>query len=140
MRLHCVLLSIMKRENGEGKTTETRQYPEPDGTTRLGDDEFYRALADQTRRRLTYYLTEQSKTTIEDITTTLVGWEVMGEGSMASPSDHKEIRTALEHVHLPMLADGGLIEYDRDSGIVAGEDLHENVEWLLERSIEIEPD
>ncbi len=130
----------MNEQDGDGRAAETTERPLVSGPAHLADDEFYRALADRTRRRLAYYLTMQSETTVEDSTTALVGWDVSGQGSMASPSDHKEMRTALEHVHLPMLADAGLIEYDPDSGTVAAEDLHEDVEWLLERSITTDPE
>jgi hypothetical protein len=123
-------------ERDEGQP-ETAQRLEAGQSTMLADDGLYRALASERRRRLLYYLTATPETTIEDVTTALVGWEVAGEGTMATPADHERMRTALEHVHLPMLADRGLVAYDRESGTVAAGDVDETVVWLLEQSVTV---
>jgi DNA-binding transcriptional ArsR family regulator len=130
----------MKKNDGDEGAAGMSKRPETGQTTMLADGDLYPALTNETRRRLLYYLTATPETTVENITTVLVGWEVADEGSMATPADHERLRTVLEHVHLPVLAERGLIEYDRDSGTVAAGGVDESVVWLLEQSVKDTPE
>ncbi len=47
---------------------------------------------------------------------------------------HHRVMTSLIHIHLPRLADMGLIEIDHDERIIHLQPLPETVERLLERS------
>lgn len=110
-----------------------------DSPPRLADDQFYRALASTHRRRLLYYLLETTESTVEELASVLGGWEVTTGGTMQTPADRSELRLELMHVHLPRLADAGLIAYDPDEGTVELEPLHPRVADLVRGSIESGP-
>lgn len=67
-------------------------------------------LADRQRREVLAYLSETDDGTAE--VDALVD-HLAGEGL-----DRHEVVTALHHVHLPKMADAGVVEYDRRSGTV----------------------
>lgn len=64
-------------------------------------------LADGRRRRLLGTLADGSGTTSVGELVTTIGDE-----------DPERLRISLYHVHLPRLADLGIVEFDRDSGAV----------------------
>lgn len=78
-------------------------------------DRLYRALTDQDRRRALYCLLEYEEQSIDEMTDILAGWELFQNGVVGNEA-WEQTRTQLVHVHLPMLEDCGLIEYDADSG------------------------
>lgn len=103
---------------------------------RLGEDRFYRAMAATQRRRLLYYLLETTESTVGELVSVLGGWEVATTGTMQRPADRTALRLRLVHVHLPRLADAGLVEYDPEEGSVRLEQLHPQVTALVRRSVE----
>jgi len=105
---------------------------------RLGDDQFYSALAAAHRRRLLYYLLETEESTVDEIATVLTGWEIPPTGTMQTPAERAEIRLQLLHNHLPRLADSGLIAYDRATGTVRLAGLQPRVRELIQQSVEAE--
>ena len=90
-----------RRENPS--RSESRDTP----TTRSKDGVF-EALSDPNRRRILWYLytAEEDVTSIPDLLDSLVTDLEKRRG---------RIETLLYHAHLPMLAERGLIDYDRRS-------------------------
>ncbi|MEF8821021.1 MAG: hypothetical protein V5A52_01975 [Halovenus sp.] len=111
---------------------------EPVGTIHLDDDELYRALASRRRRRLLYMLLVEEESTVQKLATVLAGWGATETGRMATPEDRRDILTALEHHHLPLLAESDLITYDRRSGVVSLGPVDQPVADLISRSVESE--
>lgn len=105
---------------------------------RLGDDQFYSALAAPHRRRLLFYLLEAEESTVEELTSVLSGWEITPSGTMQTAADRSEIRLQLLHNHLPRLDDSGLIAYDSDAGTVQLASLEPRVTEIIEQSVEAE--
>jgi len=101
----------------------------------FAEDEFYRSLADQQRRRTLAYLTEQGGSTVAELADVLCGWD--GE-TMVGPEKHERVRVELEHHHLPVLDDAGLLAYVRQQGEVELCELDEAVTALVARSIAAE--
>lgn len=58
---------------------------------------------------------------------------------MRTATDRDRIRTALDHVHLPLLADVGLVEYDRQRDTVAFEPVDPFLEALIDRGVDSGP-
>jgi DNA-binding transcriptional ArsR family regulator len=85
------------------------------GESFVAEDAFYRALAAGPRRRLLAYLLEHGTATRDDLASMLVGWETTETGGFSGPDDHQRTVIALEHVHLPLLDDAGLIDYDDET-------------------------
>ena len=118
--------------------SRTEEVAEADVTPWLADDQFYRALASARRRRLLSFVIEHADSTVDELATVLAGWETTETGTMATDEDHDQLRLELMHVHLPLLEDLGLVEYDADTGVVRVDDVDAAVEDLITRSIEAE--
>jgi hypothetical protein len=115
-------------------------WPPPDEllSPALSDDVFL-ALADPYRRFGVYYLQSRGPTTLGELATVLVGWVTADEHGMATRADRAEVLQALRSVHLPKLADAGLVTFDPETDRVdiVGS-LPSNVETLLAWSREYE--
>jgi DNA-binding transcriptional ArsR family regulator len=105
---------------------------------RLAEDGFYRALESVQRRRLLSFLLGETESTIGELAAVLAGWDAAGAETMATPGDHEAITLQLVHVHLPMLDEVGLVDYDSDRGDVRIEPLDDAVADLIQRSVEAE--
>lgn len=104
----------------------------------LSDDRLYRVLSSRRRRRLLYVLLVEESSSVEKIATVLVGWTVSGEQEMATPEERKRILTELDHIHLPMLEEAGMVSYDREDGTIRIAPLDIAVTDLISKSVETE--
>jgi len=76
-------------------------------------------LADDRRRYVWEYLSGRSGNRIPlDELTDQVSSDESAVGTTASVDARRAIRVSLHHVHLPKLADAGLLEYDTRSNVV----------------------
>ncbi len=74
-------------------------------------------MANRRRRHVLAYLRghPHEDIAIDDLTSRVIARELMdGDG----PVDPESVSATLHHVHLPKLADAGLIEYDADAHVV----------------------
>lgn len=108
----------------------------PRTAPRLADSEFYRALASTRRRRLLYTLLDRGECSVSEAATVLTGWDLADSGGMASPDDRRQVMLSLQHVHLPVLTEAGLVTFDREADVVALEPLEPPVSDLIRRSVE----
>lgn len=76
------------------------------------------ALSQRYRRIVLYYLREHETATLDGLADLVTGWVEAGPGP-DEPVDHDGVLAELHHVHLPMLDEAQLIEYDADDGTVA---------------------
>lgn len=78
-------------------------------------DVFFQSLADSRRRLVLSYLLDADggSATVDE----LVDGVVEAETHSPSP-DRQSVEVTLDHSHLPLLAEKGLIEYDRDQSMV----------------------
>ena len=93
-------------------------------TDASGLDRYFRSLADGHRRRVLSHLIHGSdgSSTVEE----LVDGVVDAAPDTPRP-DRRSVEITLAHVHLPMLANQGLIEYDRERDVVSATDLTEQM-------------
>lgn len=105
----------------------------------LAKDRFYRALTAIERRRLLYYLLEETESTVEELATVLSGWEATTTGTMRTPADRSELRLTLIHNHLPRLAEADLIRYEPQEGTVQLPSMHSKTAEIIRQSVEAEP-
>jgi DNA-binding transcriptional ArsR family regulator len=123
---------------------EAERYERPEATTAtspspgLSDDQLYRALASTQRRRVLYLLLDRAESTVDELATVLVGWEATETGTMSGPDDHRRTVVGLVHSDLPLLADVGLVDYDRADGTVRLEPLDGDVTELVLKSVAAE--
>ncbi|MFC7131704.1 MULTISPECIES: DUF7344 domain-containing protein [Salinibaculum] len=120
----------------ERRTGTTTSEAEDSASSRLADDVFFRALAEESRRRLLAYLLEENAATLDDLAGLLVGWDTADSGTMASPEAYEQARVRLKHRDLPLLAAGDLVDYDEGSGRVSLGNLDEDATELIRMSVE----
>jgi len=108
----------------------------PRGPRHLSVDAILGLLAQQERRDLIQRLQQESKNScsFEKIVEHLLSKTADRTGERPG---HDNMEVQLQHVHLPKLADAGLIEYDVRSQTVRYNS-HDEVEQLLERIHEFE--
>lgn len=92
-------------------------------------DVLFDALANRTRRRVAWYLLDESHASLDELADVLAGWE-LAEADVVDATRRDRIACGLDHVHLPKLAEAGVVEYDRDAGTVSLAALPETVEEL----------
>lgn len=91
-------------------------------------DLFFRSLADSRRRFVLSHLIDDSdgSATFDELADGVV------EAETHSPSpDRESVEVTLDHNHLPTLAENGLIEYDRDRGVVTTTSRTEQIQPYL---------
>ncbi len=77
----------------------------------------FELMANRRRRHVLSYLRAhpQEDVPIDDLTSQVIARELMaGDG----PVDPESVSATLHHVHLPKLAEAGLIEYDPETNVV----------------------
>lgn len=94
-------------------------------------DDLYHALSERDRRRTLYGLLDEPRRTREEVADLIAGMRATQNG-VVRRTDRQRIETRLHHVHLPLLEDAGLIEYDHDTGVVRLVPLADCVEDLIE--------
>jgi DNA-binding transcriptional ArsR family regulator len=80
-------------------------------------DALFSALANATRRRVTWYLLGESPASVDELADVLAGWR-LDDQTTVGPDDHENIVAALHHSHLPVLDEAGLVDYHRDDATV----------------------
>jgi DNA-binding transcriptional ArsR family regulator len=110
-----------------------------DAPKRFADDDFFRALSSQMRRRLLAFLLVNERCTTDDLVDVLCGWESV-DTLIVPPECAEEVEIELFHVHLPLLEQAGLISYDDEAGDVALERLAEPVRAFIQGTVEAEHD
>lgn len=99
----------------------------PRGRTNATLDELLRVLSNGPRRRLLQYLSQRpdEPVTVEELCNALLDDERLDEPATA------RIETTLHHVHIPALADVGVVAVEDDRSVVRYEE-EPRVETLLE--------
>lgn len=99
---------------------------------RASIDDLYRALTNPRRRRILLCLEEVTGSVpLEHLAHQVAALEASASGEEQGAA--QRVRMALYHVHLPMLAEVGLIEYDRDTGAVRQKSYPDRVTDALHR-------
>ncbi|MFC7068974.1 DUF7344 domain-containing protein [Halobaculum lipolyticum] len=107
----------------------------PAAAPELTSDDLYRALSETRRRRSLVYLFGGDDWTVADLASALVGWAVTEDGGVGTSDDRERLRALLVHVDLPLLSEAGLVEYDRDAGVVRTAAVDPAIEHLVRRSV-----
>ncbi|USZ68675.1 hypothetical protein NGM10_02785 [Halorussus salilacus] len=92
-------------------------------------------LSNARRRGVLYAVGRDGRAAVDDLAERIAAWQRDG-GSVeetGGPSAD-EVRTSLVHVHLPKLADAGVVAYDRSTGIVRLTESATDLEPYLRRS------
>lgn len=84
----------------------------------LTADAIYDMLSNSRRRYLLYHLREFSEVSVRELSRRMAAWENNIKPSVVRSQQRKRLYTALHQTHLPHLNELGVVEYDRDCGVV----------------------
>ncbi len=89
------------------------------GESELSKDVIFSMLSNQRRRHVLHYLKRNDgPATIRDLAEQIAAWENGVEIQALNYKQRKRVYTSLHQTHLPKLDDCGIVEYNRDRGVV----------------------
>ena len=85
----------------------------------LSQDEVFEVLKSPRRRYALYYLRrEGGESELSDLTEQVAAWENETTPAALSTEQRKRVYISLYQTHLPKLDETGIVDYDRDEGVV----------------------
>ncbi|WP_458208302.1 DUF7344 domain-containing protein [Haladaptatus sp. NG-SE-30] len=89
------------------------------GSQALSRDVAFEILTNARRRyALTYLRSQADAVSIGELAEAVAAWEHDTTTDLVSSKERKSVYTSLYQTHLPKMADAGVVEYDRQRGIV----------------------
>ena len=111
----------------------------PDGrgaepTTEVSEDDLFDVLANQRRRFAVHLLKreEAEKLEIGDMAEQIAAWENGTDMAEITGDERKRVYTALQQSHLPKMDDAGVVEFNKDRGIVEPTPALQNVDLYMD--------
>lgn len=101
-------------------------------------DLLFRVLSHVRRRYVLFYLRDRDATSLDELADVVAGWTTADTDALTTPRRRERVLIDLDHVHLPMLADAGLVAYDRDAGEVTRREVPDAVDRLLDVALAVE--
>lgn len=90
-------------------------------------------LAHPVRRYVLYYLAElEAPVTFDRLATRVAAWQTDSDPETVNSDTLDQIRTVLYHVHLPKLAEVGVITYDDNPGDITPTDAIDSLAPFIE--------
>ena len=88
--------------------------------TEVSEDELFDVLANQRRRFAVHLLKREEKERFEigDMAEQIAAWENGIDTAEITGNERKRVYTALQQSHLPKMDDAGVVEFNKDRGIV----------------------
>jgi len=91
-----------------------------DADAQLSTEAVFQTLGSRRRRYTLHYLRLQDRPVpIRELSEQLSAWESGKECTAVTPKERKRLYTALHQTHLPKMDRLGIVEYDRNRGIVS---------------------
>ena len=106
---------------------------DPDGADAVTPhpDDLFPALADATRRHVTWYLLDESPATVHELADVVAGWR-LGDRTAVDPDEHENVVATLHHTHLPVLDDADIVDYHSEQFTVEATALAPVVEDVVQ--------
>ncbi|MEF8776484.1 MAG: hypothetical protein V5A43_08285 [Haloarculaceae archaeon] len=106
-----------------GSQASVRSEPEGERDQQLSPDAVFDILSNGRRRyALSYLLAAGEPVTVRNLSRDIAAWENGVEPAEVTPRQRKRVYTALHQTHLLRLDEFGVVEYDRNRGIVGPAD------------------
>ncbi|WP_435095939.1 DUF7344 domain-containing protein [Halorubrum sp. N11] len=88
--------------------------------TEVSEDDLFNVLANQRRRFAVHLLKREEKDRLEigDMAEQIAAWENGIDTAEITGNDRKRVYTALQQSHLPKMDEAGVVEFNKDRGIV----------------------
>ncbi|WP_128904149.1 DUF7344 domain-containing protein [Halorubrum amylolyticum] len=89
-------------------------------TTEVSEDELFDVLANQRRRFAVHLLKreEDDSIAIGDMAEQIAAWENEIDTAEITGNERKRVYTALQQSHLPKMDDAGVVEFNKDRGVI----------------------
>ncbi|ELZ59391.1 MULTISPECIES: DUF7344 domain-containing protein [Halorubrum] len=102
--------------------------------TDISEDELYKVLANQRRRFAVHLLKGESGGSVEigEMAEQIAAWENDVDVAEITGSDRKRVYTALQQSHLPKMDDAGVVEFNKDRGVVEPTPALEDVDVYMD--------
>lgn len=103
-------------------------------TTEVSEDELFDVLANQRRRFAVHLLKreEADKLAIGDMAEQIAAWENGIEAAEITGNERKRVYTALQQSHLPKMDDAGVVNFNKDRGVVEPTPALRNVDLYMD--------
>ena len=99
----------------------------------MTEDELFELLSNRRRRYIIHTLVRADETVdIGDLSQRIAAWEEGLEFEEVTSTDRKRVYTAVQQTHLPKLDSTGVVEFDRDRGLVEPTPALEDVEIYMD--------
>ena len=102
-------------------------------TTELSEDELFDVLSNR-RRRFAVHLLKQESETVEigDMAEQIAAWENDIDTAELTGSERKRVYTALQQSHLPKMDRAGVVEFNKDRGVIEPTPALEDVDLYMD--------
>lgn len=122
----------MHRQQGDAPDAVTTESDEAESPS-LSDDELFEVLSNRRRRYVVHALEEHGDTAeIGDVAEQVAAWEYDVDVEQVSYDERKRVYTALQQSHLPMMDDLGVVNFDKNRGVVEPTASLDDVEVYME--------
>ncbi|MFC7185850.1 DUF7344 domain-containing protein [Halorubrum yunnanense] len=103
-------------------------------TTEVSEDELFDVLANQRRRFAVHLLKRGEKDRIEigDMAEQIAAWENGIDTAEITGNERKRVYTALQQSHLPKMDDAGVVDFNKDRGVVEPTPALQNVDLYMD--------
>lgn len=99
----------------------------------IADDELYEVLANQRRRFAVHLLKrEEQRMEIGEMAEQIAAWENDADLAEITGNERKRVYTALQQSHLPKMDRAGVVEFNKDRGVVEPTPALENVDLYMD--------
>lgn len=120
-------------QQGEGDDKLTPTPSEDSSSGSLSDDDLFQVLSNRRRRYAVHALKDAGEPAeLSDVAEQVAAWEYDVDVEQVSYDERKRVYTALQQSHLPMMDDVGIIEFNKNRGVVEPADSLDDIEVYME--------
>ena len=103
-------------------------------TAEVSEDELFDVLANQRRRFAVHLLKreEDESVAIGDMAEQIAAWENGIDTTEITGNERKRVYTALQQSHLPKMDEAGVVEFNKDRGLIEPTPALENVDLYMD--------
>jgi predicted transcriptional regulator len=122
---------VAPQGGGDGSQSSTR--PDVPTSESLSDDDLFQVLSNRRRRYAVHALKgADGPAKIGDVAEQVAAWEYDVDVDQVSYNERKRVYTALQQSHLPMMDDVGIVEFDKNRGVVQPSDALDDIDVYME--------
>lgn len=111
----------------------TPEPAEAESSGNLSDDDLFEVLSNRRRRYAVHALKrEGGAAELGDVAEQVAAWEYDVDVEQVSYDERKRVYTALQQSHLPLMDEVGIVDFDKNRGVVQPTDSLDDIEVYME--------